>query len=146
MHSVADRVTAGVGIPFVHIADATAAAIARDGRSAPGLLATRYTMEGTFYTDRLRAAPYSLQPLIPSDDDRTLVHGIIYDELCKDIVTESSRRAYEGIAARLELAGADCLVLGCTEIGMLLGAENAPLPVYDTTLIHCERAVEMAMR
>ena len=145
MHSVADRVTAGVGIDFLHIADATAAAIARGGHAAPGLLATQYTMEGSFYTDRLRAAPYDLKPLIPSDADRALVHGIIYDELCKDMVRDESRQAFEGVASRLGDAGADCIILGCTEIGMLLGTENVSLPVFDTTIIHCERAIELAL-
>lgn len=146
MHNVAELITDGVGIPFIHIASATARAISRDGHTSPGLMATKYTMEKTFYTDQLRAAPYALRPLIPSAEDRNMTHQIIYDELCKDIVREESRRAYERIAANLASDGADCLILGCTEIGMLLSPSNVTVPVYDTTLIHCDAAIDEAMR
>ena len=144
MHCVADQITHGLSVPFIHIADATAAAVARDGCSAPGLMATMYTMEGTFFTERLRRQ--ALAPVIPARSERATVHKIIYDELCKDLVLEESRRTYEGVAASLVAAGADSLILGCTEIGMLLDRTNVAVPVYDTTLVHCERAIEEALR
>ena len=143
MHKLADQMMEGVGLPFLHIADATAEAIVAAEHERPGLMATAFTMEQTFYTDRLRAA--GLAPVIPGDADRAETHRIIYEELCKDITTDESRRAYEAIAARLIGEGADCLILGCTEVGMLLNSDNVSVPVFDTTLIHCEVAVRRAL-
>lgn len=143
MHKLADRMTDGLPIPFLHIADATAQAILEAGHQRPGLMATAYTMEQDFYTGRLRAA--GLTPVLPDAADRAETHRIIYEELCKDITRPESRAAYEAIARRLAEAGADCLILGCTEVGMLLGAENVPVPVFDTTLIHCDRALDAAL-
>lgn len=143
MHKLADQMLDGVTIPFIHIADATAARITAQGLTRPGLMATAFTMEQSFYTDRLRAA--GLDPLLPDDADRATTHRIIYDELCRDITTDASRAAYEGIAARLGAAGADCLILGCTEVGMLLGPENVVMPVFDTARIHCEAALQAAL-
>ncbi len=143
MHKVADEMMAGVSVPLLHIADATAEAIGAAGLSRPGLMATAFTMEQAFYTDRLVAA--GLSPVIPEADDRAETHRIIYDELCREVVTEESRVAYEGIAGRLVAAGADCVILGCTEVGMLLNAGNVPVPVFDTTLIHCEAAADLAL-
>ncbi len=130
-------------MPFLHIGDATADAIRDAGFGTPGLIATAFTMEQNFYTDRLRAA--GLAPVIPGVADRQLVHRIIYDELCKGVITEDSRKAYLGVAARLKAAGADCLILGCTEVGLLLSEKNAPLPVFDTTHIHCDAALDWAL-
>ena len=143
MHKVADTMMAGVSIPLIHIADATATAIRQAGLTRPGLMATAFTMEQSFYTDRLRAA--GLDPLVPSAEDRATTHRIIYDELCRDQVLPASRSAYEGIAARLAADGADCLILGCTEVGMLLSTANSPLPVFDTVAIHCAAALEAAL-
>ena len=143
MHKVAEEMMAGISIPLLHIADATAEAISAAGLSRPGLMATAFTMEQDFYTDRLRAA--GLSPMVPDTQDRRETHRIIYDELCREVVTEDSRMAYEGIAARLVDAGADCLILGCTEVGMLLNSDNVSVPVFDTTLIHCEVAVRRAL-
>lgn len=143
MHKLADPMMDGVGIPLLHIADATAARITQAGFKTPGLMATAFTMEQAFYTDRLKAA--GLQPIIPGDADRAEVHRIIYDELCKDVATAASRSVYEGIAQRLIDAGADSLILGCTEVGMLLDAGNVAVPVFDTALIHCEAAIELAL-
>jgi aspartate racemase len=143
MHKVADMMMHGVSIPLLHIADATAHGIQRAGLGRPGLMATAFTMEQSFYTDRLVVA--GLEPIIPSADDRTLTHRIIYDELCRDIVTDDSRAAYVGIASRLVARGADSLILGCTEVGMLLDQGNVSVPVFDTTLVHCEAALEMAL-
>ena len=143
MHRVADTITVAVSVPFIHIADATAERILAAGLSRPGLMATAYTMEEDFYVGRLRAA--GLAPVIPEAPDRTETHRIIYEELCRGVVREESRRAYEAIAARLAARGADCLILGCTEVGMLLSERNVPVPVFDTTLIHCDAALDAAL-
>lgn len=143
MHKLADQMMNGVTIPLLHIADATASQIIKAGLKAPGLLATAFTMEQSFYLDRLRAA--ALQPVIPGEADRAEVHRIIYDELCRDITTTDSRVIYEGVAQRLVEQGADCVILGCTEVGMLLNQHNVSVPVFDTTLIHCEAAIDLAL-
>lgn len=143
MHKVADQMMQGVGIPLLHIADATAAAINRQGLKRPGLMATAFTMEQDFYTARLRAA--GLEPVIPDAADRAETHRIIYEELCREVVKPESEQAYRGIAGRLVDRGADCLILGCTEVGMLLNAGNVSVPVFDTTLVHCEAAVARAL-
>lgn len=143
MHKVAEQMMCGVGIPLLHIADATADRIVKAGLSTPGLIATAFTMEQGFYTDRLRAA--GLRPVIPGDADRAEAHRIIYEELCRDITTTASRSVYERIAQNLVDEGADCVILGCTEVGMLLDESNVPAPVFDTTLIHCESAIDWAL-
>ena len=144
MHKVADKIVGGVSIPFVHIADATATAIVDRGFRRPGLMATAFTMEQTFYTDRLIAQ--GLSPTIPEADDRAETHRIIYEELCRDIVREESRLTYERIAQRLVDKGCDCLILGCTEVGMLLNQDHVGVPVFDTTLIHCKAALQAALQ
>ncbi|WP_449415522.1 aspartate/glutamate racemase family protein [Ochrobactrum teleogrylli] len=143
MHKIADRIVEGVSVPFLHIADATASAILDSGFQRPGLMATAFTMEQTFYTDRLIAR--GLSPVIPEVDDRAETHRIIYDELCRDIVREESRLTYERIAQRLIDKGCDCLILGCNEVGMLLTQDNVGVPVFDTTLIHCKAALQSAL-
>lgn len=143
MHKLVDQMMQGVDIPLLHIADATAHAINAAGLTSPGLMATAFTMEQSFYIDRLKAA--GLHPSVPDDADRAKTHRIIYEELCKDLITPQSQAAYVGIAARLAKAGADCLILGCTEVGMLLDQGNVDVPVFDTTLIHCEVALNMAL-
>ncbi|UPG83908.1 aspartate/glutamate racemase family protein [Luteibacter aegosomatis] len=142
MHTVAAQMMDGVGIPLLHIADATASRIAAAGLRSPGLMATAFTMEQSFYTDRLAEA--GLDVILPDEADRAETHRIIYDELCRQIVSEASRQAYVGIAERLVARGADCLILGCTEVGMLLDQGNVSVPVFDTTLVHCEAAMEWA--
>lgn len=143
MHKVADKIMRNVSIPLVHIADATANAISSQGLQRPGLMATAFTMEQAFYTDRLRAK--GLKPIVPGGDDRAETHSIIYNELCRDVINDASRNSYEAIAARLADSGCDCLILGCTEIGMLLNQGNVSMPVFDTTLIHCEAALAAAL-
>lgn len=143
MHKLADKMMEGVSVPLVHIADATATAIRQKGLRTPGLMATAFTMEQTFYTDRLVAE--GLDPLIPETVDRAQIHRIIYDELCRDVVTDESRSSYVAIASRLVDQGADCLILGCTEVGMLLNQSNVSVPVFDTTLVHCEIALTLAL-
>lgn len=143
MHKLADQMMDDVTIPLLHLADATAARIVAAGHRKPGLMATAFTMEQSFYIERLVDA--GLAPIVPDADDRAQTHRIIYDELCKDIVTPHSRAAYEAIAQRLVDKGVDCLILGCTEIGMLLDDGNVTVPVFDTTRIHCETALDMAL-
>ncbi|WP_332909002.1 aspartate/glutamate racemase family protein [Paracoccus binzhouensis] len=143
MHKLADRMMRGVSIPLLHIADATAASICRKRLRRPGLMATAFTMEQAFYTDRLVMA--GLDPVIPEVSDRALTHRIIYEELCRDIVTKESRAVFMAIAQRLVDRGADCLILGCTEVGMLLDQGNVRVPVFDTTQVHCEAAFAAAL-
>jgi len=143
MHKVADKMMAGVSLPLLHIADATSQAILRSGLLRPGLMATSFTMEQSFYTDRLLA--HGLAPVTPNASDRAETHNIIYGELCRDIITDKSRVAFERIAQRLVEQGCDCLILGCTEVGMLLNQKNVSVPVFDTTLIHCEAALTIAL-
>lgn len=143
MHKLAAEMMAGVGVPLLHIAEATAAAICASGCARPGLMATAFTMEQSFYTDKLVQA--GLEPVLPNTRDRAETHRIIYEELCKDITTPESEAEYVSIADRLVTAGADSLVLGCTEVGMLLNAGNVSVPVFDTTRIHCEAAIDLAL-
>lgn len=143
MHKLAEPMMDGVGIPLLHIADATAEAIHAAGLKRPGLMATAFTMEQDFCTSRLKDS--GLEALIPDRADRVETHRIIYEELCKDIVTAHSEAAYVGIAERLIGRGADCLILGCTEVGMLLNQDNVPAPVFDTTLIHCQVVLDRAL-
>lgn len=143
MHKVADEVTAAVTIPLLHIVDITAAAIRRAGLKRPGLMATAYTMEQDFYVGRFRDR-HGLSLLIPGEADRRDTHRIIYDELCRGVTTDVSRARYEDIARALVAQGADCLILGCTEVGMLLNQGNVPVPVFDTTQLHTKAAVDFA--
>ena len=144
MHKLAVDMMMGVDAPFIHIAEATAEAINARGLRRPGLIATAFTMEQSFYSERLIAA--GLNPLIPDGHDRAQIHRIIYEELCRDVTTEQSTRTFVAIATRLAAAGADSLILGCTEVGMLLNQGNVPVPVFDTTLIHCAAALERALQ
>ena len=143
MHKLTDQMMIGVSIPFIHIADATAKAISERGLRRPGLMATAFTMQQAFYTDRLIAA--GLKPVLPGAVDQAETHRIIYEELCKDITMEESSAAFIAIAKRLAESGADCLILGCTEVGMLLNQSNVAIPVFDTTLIHCAAALDWAL-
>ena len=143
MHKVAETMMRGVSIPLVHIADATASRISDQQRSRPGLLATRFTMEQPFYIERL--LDKGLPPVIPLADDRETIHRVIYDELCQGVITAESEAEYVAIADRLVDQGADCLILGCTEVGLLLNAGNVSVPVFDTTLIHCEALLVAAI-
>ncbi|GLQ23842.1 aspartate racemase [Algimonas ampicilliniresistens] len=143
MHKVVPRMMRDVTIPLVHIADATAERILAGGFSHPGLIGTQFTMEDRFYLDRLRGE--GLQPIVPEYTDRAHIHAIIYEELCRHDVRAESRDGFIAIAERLKQMGADCLILGCTEVGLLLSPDNSPLPVFDTTQIHCEAALNVAL-
>jgi aspartate racemase len=144
MHRVADQIVAAVEVPFVHIADTTAEAVRAAGLSRVGLLATAYTMEQDFYVGRLERS-HGLAVLVPGPQDRRLVHEVIYDELCLGIVKEDSRRAYRRVIGELVARGAEGVLLGCTEIDLLIGPDDAPVPVFDTTRLHAERAVDLAL-
>lgn len=142
MHLVADAVMAGIDAQFVHIADPTADALLADGYRTVGLLGTRFTMEMGFYRERLEQRGLSV--LIP-EVDRTNLNGIIYEELCRGIVREDSRRVYVDAIGRLAARGAEAVILGCTEIGMLIDDSVSPLPVYDTTELHAKALVTAAL-
>jgi len=142
MHLVAEQMMAGVDAPFVHIADPTADALLADGYTTVGLLGTRFTMEMGFYRERLEQR--GLTALIP-EVDRTNLNGIIYDELCRGIVREESRKVYVDAIARLAARGAEAVILGCTEIGMLIDDAVSPLPVFDTTDLHARALVGAAL-
>ncbi len=144
MHKLADRISEAIEIPFVHIADATADAVRAAGFSAVGLLATRYTMEQEFYVGRLREQ-HGLTVLVPDEGDRQLVHDIIYDELCVGILEQRSQESYRRIMRQLAGQGAECILFGCTEIGLVVGPQDAPVPVFDTTRLHVRRAVDLAL-
>lgn len=144
MHMMADEVQAAVSIPLLHIADATADAIRTAGMSTVGLLATRFTMERDFYTGRLRDQ-HDIDVLVPDAAGRKLVHQIIYDELCRGCISDKSREQFRAIIQRLVDAGAQGIILGCTEIGLLIKEENSPVPLFDTTPIHAAAAVSFAL-
>ena len=143
MHKVADQVQEAVDIPLLHLADATAEAVRRAGLDSVGLLGTAFTMEQSFYRDRL--AGHGLRVLVPEEADRAFVHRVIYDELCVGVVRDSSREGYREVIGRLVAEGAQGVVLGCTEIELLITADDSPVPVFPTTRLHVEAAVERAL-
>ncbi len=144
MHKVATAIEAAVRIPLLHIADPTAAAIRQAGIRSVGLLGTRFTMEEDFYRGRLEAQ-HGLRVLIPEAADRDIVHRVIYEELCLGKTPEESRSAYRAIIGRLVAQGAEGIILGCTEIGLLVKPEDAPVSLFDTTALHAASAVAMAL-
>ncbi|MVS99310.1 aspartate/glutamate racemase family protein [Devosia marina] len=143
MHVVSDIMLEGIGIPFIHIADPTAQALTGDGFDTVGLLGTRFTMEMDFYKQRL--VSHGLNVLLP-EVDHTNLNGIIYEELCKGIVREESRRTYQAAIDRMAARGAQAVILGCTEIGMLIDDANSTLPTYDTTDLHARALVDAALQ
>ena len=142
MHIVADQIIDAISVPFIHIADPTSDALLGDKFETVGLLGTRFTMEMSFYRDRL--AERGLASLVP-EVDRTNLNGIIYEELCRGIVREESRRAYVSAIEKLAARGAEAVILGCTEITMLIDDSVSPLPVYDTTDLHARALVSAAL-
>ncbi len=144
MHKVASAIEEAVRIPLVHIADATAERIRAAGILRVGLLGTRFTMEEDFYKDRL-AEKHGLEVLVPDHADRALVDRVIYSELCQGQILDQSREGYVRIISALADRGAEGIILGCTEIGLLVKQDDSPLPVFDTALIHAEKGVEMAL-
>jgi aspartate racemase len=143
MHICAADITTAIGVPFVHIADPTADALLADGVRKVGLLGTRFTMEKRFYIDELEAR--GLDVLVP-DVGITNLNGIIYEELVKGIVRDESRRVYVDAIARLQARAAEAVILGCTEIGMLIDDSVSPIPTYDTTELHAKALVRAALR
>ena len=144
MHKVAPAIEAAVSVPLLHIADAAAAAIKKAGFSRVGLLGTRFTMEEAFYKDRL-AERHGLTVLIPDEADRQIVHRTIYEELCLGRIVEASRAEFRRIIAGLAARSAEAVILGCTEISLLVGPEDSPIPLFDTTAIHARSAAERAL-
>lgn len=144
MHKVADAISATIGIPVLHIADATATVINESGAGTVGLLGTKFTMEQDFYRGRLEH--HGLQVVIPSESDREIVHRVIYEELCLGRVKEESRAEYLRIIDDLHGRGAEAVIAGCTEIGLLVKQEHTAVPIFDTTEIHAQRAVVEALK
>jgi len=140
MHKVAPQIESKIDIPLIHIADATAKALIKDGISKVGLLGTAFTMEQDFYKTRLQE--HGLEVLIPNKPDRELVHSIIYNELCLGECKEASKERYLEIINKLSLKGAEGVILGCTEIGMLVKQSDTEVKLYDTTYIHAQSAVD----
>ena len=143
MHKVAEQVQAATNLPLIHIADATADAIKQQGLTKIALLGTQFTMTEDFYKQRLIDA--SLQVLIPNTDARVEVHRIIYDELCQGQLLASSRQYYTQVINELAAQGAEGVILGCTEIGLLISQADSPIPVFDTTAIHAAAAVQFLL-
>ena len=145
MHKVASRVESGVGIPLLHIADATGQRIIDQGFKKVALLGTRFTMEQAFYRGRLEER-FDLEVLVPDEAERQLVHRVIYDELCLGSIQQTSREHFVGIIGGLAARGAEAVILGCTEIALLVDQKNSPVPLLDTTRIHAIGAVDEALR
>lgn len=143
MHKMADEVAQASRLPVIHIADVTAAAVRAAGLSKVALLGTRFTMEQDFYRDRLSAG--GLTVLTPGPADRTEVHRVIYEELCRGVVLDTARADYACIIGRLKAAGAQGVILGCTEITLLIGPQDTDLPLFDTTAIHATAIADWVM-
>ena len=145
MHRTAEAISAAVAIPLIHIVDAAAAEIRKARLKMVGLLGTRYTMEMEFYRHRLEKK-HGLRVIVPDEPDRTRVHDIIYTELTVGLIKESSRLEYLGVIGKLRARGAEGVILGCTEIPLLVKPGDAPIPLFDTTALHAQAAVEAALR
>ena len=141
MHKLYHTITATIDIPILHIADATGQKLRDDGIERVGLLGTAFTMEQAFYKERL-SQKYGLEVLTPEIDQREIIHKIIYEELCLGVTKDASREYYTEVIRILAEQGAQAVILGCTEIGLLISQEDSPLPIYDTTLIHADAAVK----
>jgi aspartate racemase len=144
MHCVADAIVGATDVPMIHIADATASAIKAAGLTRVGLLGTAFTMEQPFYAGRLRDR-HGIDVIVPEPGDRRIVHDVIYDELVRGEVREESRMRYREVIARLVARGAEAVILGCTEIMLLVSAEDSSVPLFDTTELHALAAVDAAL-
>lgn len=144
MHIVASRIEAAVSVPLLHVSDPTAAEVKRAGHSIVGLLGTRFTMEQAFYRDRL-SERHGLHVIVPSTEDRETIDRIIYEELCLGVVTQESREKYQRIMRSLATHGAQAIILGCTEISLLVNQRDSTIPLFDTTAIHARAAAEEAL-
>ncbi len=145
MHKVTPAIEAAISIPLLHIADPTAEAAKAAGVGTVALLGTRFTMEQAFYRERLEKR-HGLSVLVPPAEDRETVHRVIYEELCRGVVREESRTQYREVVGRLVARGAEGVILGCTEIGLLVSPSDAPVPLFDTARLHAEAAVDLALR
>lgn len=145
MHRMYDAVQAHIGVPLLHIADATAQPIVKAGLRCIGLLGTRYTMEQDFYKGRL-AKQFGFEVMVPDEAEREWVHQIIYDELVRGIIRPESKATYTSIMRNLVAQGAQCIILGCTEITLLVGPDDSSVPVFDTTAIHAVAALDAALQ
>ncbi|HKT96307.1 MAG TPA: aspartate/glutamate racemase family protein [Paraburkholderia sp.] len=144
MHRVCASIETAIAIPFLHIADPTGSALKTAGVTRAGLLGTRYTMEQDFYVGRLRER-HGIEAIVPDEHDRQSVHRIIYDELCHGKVEDESRRVYQRTIDDMKRRGAQAVILGCTEITLLIGPADSALPVFDTTALHAQAAVDWAL-
>ena len=142
MHKMADEMMAGVDIPLLHIADATAEKLVQEGIKKPAFIATKFTMEERFYLDKLEGC--GLEPLVPNQEQRQEINRIIFEELCRGEVHPASQKKYVEVVHELTAQGADSVILGCTEVCMLLNESNTGIPTFDTTYLHCEAALAMA--
>ncbi len=145
MHKVAPQIETALNIPLLHIADATGEEVLAAGHRRVGLLGTAFTMEQDFYKGRLQDR-FGIEVLVPEPADRQLVHRVIYDELCQGTVNDVARQEYLRIVAQLAEAGAEAVILGCTEIGMLISQQHTDVPLVDTTAVHAARAVSLALQ
>nr|WP_272213874.1 aspartate/glutamate racemase family protein [Marinicella sp. W31]MDC2879823.1 aspartate/glutamate racemase family protein [Marinicella sp. W31] len=145
MHILAEDIQAAIDIPLIHIAEVTGSAVKDAGMRRPLLMATRYTMEKPFYVDYLRTH-FGLDPVIPDADDRTTVHDVIFEEICCGVISRASRERYVEIVGRAKQAGADCVIFGCTEVGLLVSPEDFDIPSFDSTLLHAEAAVRFSWK
>jgi len=144
MHKQADQIATATGVPLLHIADATAASIKRHGFKKVALLGSRFTMEQAFYKGRLTDG-HGIDVIIPNDADSQIIHDVIYNELCLGKIIDTSRKEYVRIIEALHASGAEAVILGCTEIGLLVGGADTDTPLLDTTKIHAEAAVKFAI-
>ena len=144
MHQVAGEIERAISVPLLHIVDPTGEAMSRHGVRRAGLLGTRYTMELPFWTQRLRER-YGIDLVVPDEFDRALVHRVIFDELCRGRIDETSRAQYVGITERLHEKGAEAVIFGCTEIGLLIKPDDVAIPAFDTTALHAAAAVSFAL-
>ena len=145
MHKIAHQIEQQIQIPLLHIADATAAHLINDGVSCVGLLGTGFTMEQGFYKNRL-TEKFGIQVLVPNEDDRAYVHRVIYNELCLGEINAQSKERYLNIINKLYRQGAQAIILGCTEIALLVSQSDTDVPLYDTTAIHADAAVKFALK
>ena len=143
MHMMADEVEGAISIPLIHIADAAAKAALRCGVKRPLLLGTRITMERDFFRERLKR--HGIEAIVPEEGDRGIVHSVIYDELCRGVIRRESKTKYLEIVNNMRKEGMDGVILGCTEIGLLMGPDDVDIPVLDTTPIHAEAAMDFAL-
>lgn len=144
MHKVAPEIAANISIPILHIADATAQDLIQDGISKVGLLGTRFTMEQAFYKARLTET-FGIDVVVPNKDDQTIIHDIIYNELCLGVIRPASKDRYLAIIDKLYEQGVQAVILGCTEIALLVQQSDTQVPLYDTTAIHAQHGIKFAL-